>query len=347
MAADDSGASVFPIGEEHLARGIVANAPDGIVVVDEFGLMVWANERLAAMLGYTVSELIGEKIEMLIAESLRDAHEQQREKFQEAPTQRPMAANLDLSARRKDGSSIFVEIALGPLVDYASGHRSIAIVRDITQRREDQEGLRIAEEARLLGAERDRIARDLHDTVIQRLFATGLTLQAAAAKAVAADVAEGLGEMVDEIDATIRQIRNAIFVLEAPPELASLRHSVFELISRSVRGMGFQPTVAFAGAVDTWTDEVGSAALLATLQEALSNVARHAQASRVDVEVSVRGGKLLLSVVDDGIGISPDRVGGSGIANMTTRAEALGGTIELLRGRVGGTTVNWTIPLDR
>jgi signal transduction histidine kinase len=193
--------------------------------------------------------------------------------------------------------------------------------------------------------ERDRIARDLHDHVIQRLFAVGLTLQSAGASVDGA-IAKRLLASVDDLDETIARIRSTIYRLTAP--ILSADNSIRSRISRLVDGMepvlGFPADLEIRGPVDFGVDDEVADDCVAVLREALTNVARHANASRVDVSVSVRSSVLKLQVADDGRGI-----GGvsrrSGLANLRARAEGRRGTLTLATGRSRGTRLTWRIPL--
>lgn len=203
-----------------------------------------------------------------------------------------------------------------------------------------------AQELRLL-EDRERIARDLHDTVIQRLFATGLALQGAQRLTDRPELQDRLAQAVDDLDVTVRQIRSAIFELDTrriPGR--SLRREVLDLAGESVRALGCEPTVRFDGPVDTSVPDHVAEHLLATLREALANVARHAQASSVIVEVRA-GERLSLEVVDDGTGgVSGPTAVGHGMRNMARRADALGGTFAVESGPGGaGTVVRWVVPL--
>ena len=194
--------------------------------------------------------------------------------------------------------------------------------------------------------DRERIARELHDTVIQRLFATGLTLQALVRLVDQPDVVTRLHTSIDDLDTTVRHIRSVIFELHtARLPGSSLRQAVLELCAESSRSMGFEPTVDFDGPVDSLADEDVATHLLAVLQEALSNVTRHARASQVDVELVAGDGQLVLTVADNGRGIDERLSGGRGIDNMRVRAARLGGEVELGPGAAGGTTLRWCVPV--
>jgi signal transduction histidine kinase len=192
--------------------------------------------------------------------------------------------------------------------------------------------------------DRERIARDLHDKVIQRLFATGMALQTTARIAARPDVAARIVQSVDELDETIREIRNTIFALQQPSR-RGLRVDILATVSEAVETLGFEPHVHLEGPVDSVVPDSVAEELLATLHEALSNVARHADAARVDVVVSV-GADVTLRVVDDGSGIDPRAPSnGHGLANMAARAKELGGSFRVEPRASGGTVVEWRAPL--
>jgi signal transduction histidine kinase len=198
--------------------------------------------------------------------------------------------------------------------------------------------------------DRERIASDLHDSVIQRLFATGLSLQGAAGlirtnPAAAADRVEGA---VDDLDLTVKQIRSTIFGLEpmGRARQSGVRSQVLDLVQDVGPALGFEPTVLFDGPVDTATPEGLAGDLLATLREALSNVARHARASRVDVAVTVDDATLVLRVADDGVGPpAPDGPRGHGLDNMAARAARRGGSFDIRTASTHGTVVEWSVPV--
>ncbi|HVW32361.1 MAG TPA: GAF domain-containing protein [Acidimicrobiia bacterium] len=192
--------------------------------------------------------------------------------------------------------------------------------------------------------DRERIAKDLHDTVIQRLFATGLSLQGAARLAQRPEVAARIQDAVEDLDTTVKHIRTVIFGLEtATAKGESIRHRILALAREARGALGFLPEVPVNGAVDTLVrDDVGRE-LLATLREALSNVARHAGAGRVEVELSA-GVEIVLRIVDDGRGLPDAPSRGLGLRNMASRAEALGGRCDIRRGESSGTVVEWTVP---
>jgi signal transduction histidine kinase len=212
-----------------------------------------------------------------------------------------------------------------------------AIALELAERRRDAERLVVLED-------RDRIAKDLHDTVIQRLFAIAMTLMSAIKITQKRDVAVRVQRAVDDLDDTIRQIRSTVFALQTPVEdEPALRSRLLAVVEEATRSLGFAPGVRLDGLLETTVDDATGEQLTVVLREVLSNVARHAHASRVDVNVAA-GDDLVLQVADDGVGI-PATGRRSGLANMASRAERLGGRFSVGRGEEGGTTVEWRVPL--
>jgi signal transduction histidine kinase len=203
--------------------------------------------------------------------------------------------------------------------------------------------------------DRDRIARDLHDLVIQRLFATGMMLEGAQRRSIVPEVRDGVGKAVDELDVTIQEIRTAIFALQQGPAEApsGLRTRVLREINMAAVPLGFKPAHRFLGAVDAVVGELVGKNLIAALREALSNAFRHAEAGRIEVVVDATAtlpdGRpaVRLEVADDGVGI-PEGGRRSGLRNLRRRAESLGGNSWYGPGLGedgGGTTLIWEAPL--
>lgn len=207
------------------------------------------------------------------------------------------------------------------------------------------ERARAQEERELLAvlSDRERIARDLHDVVIQRLFAIGLQLQSTARMAPRPELADRVNAAVDELDATIRDIRGAIFELRHPAD-GGLRGAIRELIAEAAAGLGFTPRLRLDGAVESAVPHEVQPDLLAALREMLSNAVRHAHATSVEVTVIATGSQLSLRVVDDGLGISVTAVH-SGLNNLRERATVWGGRFEVGPNTPRGTLAAWTVPL--
>ena len=201
----------------------------------------------------------------------------------------------------------------------------------------------------LLATDRERIARDLHDLVIQRIFATGLTLQALRHGLDPARN-ERLGDAVHDLDVAMNDLRATIFELRRPPA-ASLLAEVEGLLDEYADVLGFRPALRYGGPVDSaMSGLVGDHALLA-LREMLSNAAKHARAAAVTVQITATPEEIALTVTDDGVGI-PVGIGdgagpGNGLANLRSRAAELGGTLTVVAGAAGGTRVDWVVPTVR
>jgi signal transduction histidine kinase len=220
------------------------------------------------------------------------------------------------------------------LLSAFAGQAALALERVRAQ--EEREQLVVLED-------RERIARDLHDVVIQRLFATGMHLQSAAAQVVRPEAAQRINTAVDDLDATIRDIRRSIFELRAPAG-TTLRTELRDAVDAAAETLGFAPALDVSGPVDSAVPEDIVAELLAVLREALSNTARHAGATSARVSLSAGEGAVTLRIEDDGIGIDPALARG-GVVNMGERAHDLGGTFEIGPGHAGGTSVVWRVPI--
>jgi len=240
-----------------------------------------------------------------------------------------------LAVSRAPGSRRFDDAELEMASDFAS-QAGVAI--ELTRARADRERLRMIDE-------RGRIARDLHDHVIQRLFGSGLALQGVASRSP--EVAEAVLAQVDAIDAAIAEIRTAIFALShAGGEGSSLRRRVLDVVNESSAALGFVPRVSFSGAVDLHITGPFADDVVAVVRESLANVARHAEANSVALAVALheRDG-VVVTIEDDGCGIDPRVTRRSGIANLRERALARGGDLALDGRDGGGTRVRWTAPL--
>ncbi|MFI0035148.1 GAF domain-containing sensor histidine kinase [Streptomyces mutabilis] len=248
---------------------------------------------------------------------------------------------LVMPRARGDRPYTRTERALG---DRFASQAALALMMADAQR--DRERLAVYED-------RDRIARDLHDLVIQRLFATGMMLESAQRRELPPEVRDGVGGAVDELDVTIQEIRSAIFALRQPDEAPEgLRTRVLREIAMAAVPLGFTPSHRFIGPVDTAVGDLTGKNLIAALRETLSNAFRHAGATRIDVmvdaTVTLPDGRpgVRLTVADDGIGI-PEGGRRSGLRNLERRAETVGGTSRVGPGigRDGsGTAVLWEAP---
>ncbi|NSC20827.1 GAF domain-containing protein [Streptomyces albus subsp. chlorinus] len=256
-----------------------------------------------------------------------------------------------LRLSRRKGRPPFDQTEVELLSDFAA---QAALALEMAQHRAESEQLALLHD-------RDRIARDLHDLAIQRLFATGMTLQSAVRLIDRPQAAERVNRAVDDLDETIKIIRSTIFALRTSGEgrqdagagRAGLRRTLAKAVSDAADRLGFLPALRMEGPVDTTVPAEAAEHVRAVLGEALSNIVRHARARRVDVALSV-GETITLSVTDDGVGVG-DRPRTGGLANMRSRAELLGGTLTVTDSRgnepgpgaAPGTRLVWDVPLPR
>lgn len=196
--------------------------------------------------------------------------------------------------------------------------------------------------------DRDRVARDLHDTVIQRLFAVTLSLQSMAGAAEAAGIADRLKDAVLNLDATIRQVRSTIYELGSTGIDEGVRAAVLALVRDLSSVVGVEVRTSIDGPVDAAISDEVAEHLLATVREALTNVGRHAQASEVSVNLSVKGDSCILQVRDNGQGLDESKTGegGLGLGNLRRRAEKLHGKLVVESLDAGGTLLTWQVPIS-
>ncbi len=241
-----------------------------------------------------------------------------------------------LTAGRQPGSMPLTAAVADMLVTFAV---QAGIALELAEHRRQAERVAVFED-------RDRIARDLHDLVIQRLYATGMSLQGAVSLVGSAEAAERVSVAVDALDETIREIRSSIFALQTRQETKppGLRARILQEADDGGAMLGFPPALQLDGRLDDEVPAELGDQLIVVLREALSNAARHSGATRVDVEVRAAG-DLELTVRDNGSGIK-DTGRRSGLANLAQRASKLGGAFEVRPAADGGTELSWRVPLE-
>ena len=246
-----------------------------------------------------------------------------------------MGTGLQLFAQDAHGAMFPVEVSLSPVV-FDGEHRTIATIRDVSDRQA------FATEMAML-QDRERIARDLHDMVIQRLFAAGMGLQAVQGRAQPSEVAERIANTITELDDTIRELRSAIFRLGQRTEHRSLSAQLTELVHDRARHLGFEPDLRLVGDIDHLPDFIADQ-LVATVTEGLSNVVRHAMATMAIVYIEHVNDRLSLSITDDGRGLPELPKQSGGLKNMMWRAAELGGSCTVGHNDPAGTVLTWRVP---
>jgi PAS domain S-box-containing protein len=338
--------------EDHLHRVLhtLDASDDGIFLIDAETLVYsHVNSGAVRLAGYERDELTAMTPMHL---NPYDSAENYRQLIDSLIADPSATIRREARLLRKDGSEVAVEKTFRAAPKGRDGTQWIVVLaRDISERlaveaamRERDAELLAAQQAVLLAEDHDRLARDLHDTVIQRLFAAGLSLQAVAAMAPDERIQKRLETTVADLDTTIRELRNAIFALQAPePGPTGVRGRILDVVTEASEPLGFDPRIQFDGPIES-TDERIIEHLIPVVREALSNVARHAHAHSVRVLVSVSD-QVVLEVVDDGVGPPSEVFGGNGITNLAQRAEALGGHAELAPAPTGtGSRFLWQVP---
>ncbi|NUS75097.1 MAG: GAF domain-containing sensor histidine kinase [Streptomyces sp.] len=238
---------------------------------------------------------------------------------------------------REAGHTVYAGQEIEPLQAFAA---QAAVAMELADRRRDAAQIAVLQD-------RDRIARDLHDLAIQRLFATGMTLQSAGRFIDHSEASKRVARAVDDLDETIKIIRSTIFGLRSREDTpgSGLRARVVRAVGEAAPVLGFAPSVRMEGLLDTHVPKDVAEHAVAVLSEALTNIARHARATRADVVLETDGRDLRLTVSDDGVGIP---AGGrrSGLRNMAERAEQLGGELESDSPSGGGTRLVWRVPVQ-
>jgi signal transduction histidine kinase len=247
-----------------------------------------------------------------------------------------------LTIGRRHGAAAFPQAEAALAAAFAA---QAGVALELAASRAEAERLSVYED-------RDRIARDLHDLVIQRLYATGMSLEATMPMITRPQVADRVGQAVEAMEATIKDIRGAIFALQARgnDSQPDLRGDIVSLVEEMTPMLGFAPSLRLGAGLRAPVSAEAAEQALAALREALSNAARHADASQVDVTVDIDAdGMLTVAVTDDGTGI-PDSTRRSGLRNLANRAEKLGGELRLQAANPDaarpGTRLEWRVPID-
>lgn len=326
-------------------KAVFDAAPDGFIVVSADGTIRAANPRVEKLFGWTLEELEGEPIEVLLPERLRDVHVGHRTDFAQNPHNRPMGAGLDLRGRARDGTEFPVEISLSPW-RREDDVMIICSVRDVTEVRRLQnfsEGaLRATED------ERQRIARELHDDTAQRLATLILRVRQLAMQnddERRAEIFEEVrGEIVDAADGVRRMSRGL-----RPPEIEELGLGPSLIAhARTLRESGVFVVTTDLDDVESHLDETAKLAVYRIVQEAISNARRHSGADTASVSLRRTNGAIIAEISDRGCGFDPAAVvqgaRGLGLIGMQERATMIGGRVIKKTAPGKGTTIRVVIP---
>jgi len=330
-----------------LARGhavleMIGATHDGVFMFDPEMLgFTYVNRGAEAQLGYTGEELLA-----MSPLHIKPDYSEAQFRVLIEPLLSGELDSLTFTTvhRRKDGRDVPVEITLDypPPVDPRQHRVVVSLVRDITDRLAIEDGLRRNESRLRVLQDRERLARDMHDTVIQRLFAAGMGLQSVVGSISDAHIEQRVSDTVDEIDRAIKDLRVAIFQL-THVSAATVAEQLNEVVEHAAIHLAFAPTMTIDGDVDSISADLCEH-LVPVLTEALSNVARHAHAATVDVALRTDHQTLSLTITDNGIGMTADDPHGRGLDNLTARAHDIGGTITLDSHPDRGTTLTWIAP---
>lgn len=315
---------------------IIDSLPGMIAYWDEDGRNRFANDAYIEFFGVAPAQLFGMHVSHLLGV---DLYELNRPYIEGALAGEPQL--FERSLVDAHGESRYVQTHYVPDLVDGEPHGFFVMINDISARVRAEQALQASVRQVALLEERQRIAADLHDFVIQRLFAAGLDL-AAVLRGVP-DAEARIGSAAEGVDDAIRELRKAIHSLRELMAPTQLPASIDKVLGNAGRALGFMPTITYTGSLEPVTPEVVNE-LLAVLNEALSNVARHAGADRVDVTLACTDDQLLLRVADDGRGLT-NVERSSGLSNMRHRAERLGGSFKVGENRPRGTVVEWMVPI--
>jgi two-component system sensor histidine kinase DevS len=332
-------------GEQLAARlaAIVRSSDVAIISTDPDRVVDSWNPAAERLLGYPAHEVTGRRFETL-------APDEARAELLETYAEVAGGGHVDLFdtvMERHDGSRVEVGATLssirdsrGELVGYS------VMLRDLTERHRTQAHLAAAQADREVLADRERIARDLHDFVIQRIFTAGIGLEGIATAVNQPELARRLQTITDELDAAVREIRSSIFTLRRRPgAMGSLRGELLDIALQTTDILGFTPRVTFEGPVDAVVPDRVAEQMLGVLREGLSNVARHAHATSADIAVSADAERVTLSIIDNGRGMA-GVTRRSGLLNLSHRAASIGGDLVVGSRPGGGTRLDWSVPFQ-
>jgi PAS domain S-box-containing protein len=309
---------------------VIGLGPDGDRTIQR------VNASMCALLDRTEAELLGTELA---------AHTHPEDRRADQIGIERLAAHVhdryegERRYRRADGSYVWA-LLQASVVELDGEAIMLAQIVDLTERREVQ---RERDRVRML-EDRERIGRDLHDVVIQRLFAAGMELQSIAPSLGATEAVDVVQHTIDELDATIRELRSAIFGLSNTRRPASMADELDAAIQDQIGALGLTPRLEIDGDIES-VPAVVAEQLIPSVREALTNVAKHANATSVVVRIVVSGSELIMQVDDDGEGVVDATVRGHGLDNLLARAERLSGHCVLEPRPEGGSRLLWAVTI--
>lgn len=335
--------------KEEGCRWLLESAPDAVVIVDGEGCIHLINSEAEQMFGFSRDELIGQTVEVLLPKHIREAHVRLRADYMRNPTTRPMGVAMNITARRKDGSTFPVDIKLST-VETESEFLVTSIIRDITDRKRTEEALKDL----AVVEERNRMAREIHDALGHGLL--GIIWQLNWAESALGDGTEEASEALKRARAlaeeSLTEARQSVLNLRAGPLRGRSLREVLAQETEALQDSGtIQASFVVTGEEPDLCTEKGAAALR-ICQEALTNVRKHSNATKVKVTLAFEGSNMRLKVQDDGVGFDPETacqsnrdLGGVGLTGMRERADLLGGELRVCSEVGKGTIVEATLPL--
>jgi PAS domain S-box-containing protein len=322
-------------------------APSGWILTDAEGRIQFVNATVERLFDYNRSELIGQPVEVLVPERMHEAHLRHRGSYAVHPTMRPMGLGMSLLARRKDGSEFPVEISLSP-VETPQGRHVIAVLRDISERQVLEEERNRFQVELEMERERDRIGMDLHDGIMQEVYAAGLTLELAVVDVEEApnEAVAGIERAIEQLHDVIRNIRSYIFDLRPRQYSGSLSVALSELLREFQQNTQIE-TVNNVPVESPEVETEQAVAVYHIVHEALSNVRKHAYATQVSLGLYTTDEAVVIQLRDNGHGFEMSRDLPQihrGLRNMHTRARDTSLLLDLVSAPGEGTEVKVEIP---
>jgi PAS domain S-box-containing protein len=320
---------------DHLSR-VVDSLHDGVIELDMDGKqIVRVNHQFCETVGYPEATILAEGF---------SPSWMNRDEFKDLCRRlEGRSADFEVTLHRSDGRSVPTALHATLITEPDGKTLWVLIFNDLTEERNAAMVLADARARIAIADDRDRIARDLHDTVIQRLFATGMSLQAALGRP---DPNDRIERAVAGIDEAIRYLRTSIFTLRSADDTMNIADSLLALVEEARRLFTCPVTIEIDGGIDAHLANNVGEDVLALVRETISNSAKHAKASLVTITAGSRGDTLTIEIADDGVGFDPATLtGGHGLRNLRNRAEHIGGRCTITSSPGNGTRTQFLIPI--